>query len=245
MKEASLTLEDLKKKIGDFPTKKDLYYWILFLVFLLIALFVYKFDDPKYLTDQLSLGATIFSIFLAVIAILITFMQSNESSRQSAQMSKEINTQTQEIIRLSTRYEEILNKQSDVNEKVTEQVIDTLSSNQNVPEDVLNKIKELVDTAKVKQDQLNYEKELIHSELSGSVYIMSQKEQKMLLNFIADNYPLYSRFTVESLRENLLITEKKDIPINALRNYIRKLSSNGFLEYEYTRDATMTVWRIK
>lgn len=245
MKEADLTLEDLKKKIGDFPTKKDLYYWILFLVFLLIALFVYKFDDPKYLTDQLSLGATIFSIFLAVIAILITFMQSNESSRQSAQMSKEINTQTQEIIRLSTRYEEILNKQSDVNEKVTEQVIDTLSSNQDVPEDVLSKIKDLLKTAKDKQDQLNYEKELIHSELPRPIYIMTNKEQKLLINFISDNYPLYSRFTVEQLHEHLKFANKSDIPLNTLRNYIRKLSSEGFLEYEYKQDATMTVWRIE
>lgn len=237
-------MEEHKKKIAEFPTKKDLYYWIIFLLCLLIALFVFKIDDPKYLTDQLSLGATIFSIFLAVIAILISFMQSNESSRQSAEMTKEISTQTQEIVRLSTRYEDILNKQSDVNEKVTEQVIDTLSNNQDVPEDVLNKIKELIDTAKVKQDQIAFEKDLIHSEVTGNFYVASNKEMKMILNHISDNYPIRSRFTVERLHQDLMDYLNMEVPVNALRTYIRKLATQGFVEYEYNQSNTMIVWRI-
>lgn len=239
MRVKKLDEEDKKQKM-DFITKKDLVYIIIFLILLLILLFTLNFEDPKYLTDQLSLGATIFSIFLAVVAILITFIQSNESSRQSSEMTKQINNQTQEISKFSVRYNELMSLQRSLSEQTSQEVLKKVEENDSVPEILKNEIKKIIDEEKSKQDLIYLQKSFINNEIS-SLNNRKMKSNKFdnrafeVYSFIKDNYPANMRVTVEKLQEDLKHSQSEyNYSVKELREIIRTISYDGFLKYIIT-----------
>ncbi|MGG3505082.1 hypothetical protein ABES58_06310 [Paenibacillus lautus] len=227
--------EEQKAKRG-FPTKKDLYYIIAFLIFLIIMIFTLKFEDPKYLTEQLSLGATLFSIFLAVIAILITFIQSNESSRQSSQMSRDINNQSVQLAKMIA-ISDLMSKQQDVNEETSEKIAQKIQGNNKIPKELREEILKLVEEGKDKQVEILQEKSIIDNTLSKNSNINRKRTIKMMLDFIQTKYNLGVLISVETLKRDLLIQNQFIIQLSTIRECIRELSSQGYLRYEYLADS--------
>lgn len=88
-----------KKK---WPTTKDFVYLQIFSVILIVFLVVNGIPNPEVLSDKLALGAALFSILLAGVAIIIPFVQSNETSRQSFQMLSEVSKLTSEFSKLTS-----------------------------------------------------------------------------------------------------------------------------------------------
>lgn len=237
-----MDLEEEQKAQRDFPTKKDLYYIIAFLIFSIIMVFTLKFEDPKYLTEQLSLGATLFSIFLAVIAILITFIQSNESSRQSSQMSRDINNQSVQLAKMSGIYTDLMSKQQDANEETSEKIAQKIQGNTEIPKELREEILKLVEEGKDKQVEILQEKTLIDNELSKD-YIRDKNGKmtrkmttQLLLSFIQNNYNAGQLVSVETLSRDLHRHKNYGIHMSSIRGSIRELSTLGYLRYEYVQD---------
>ncbi|QHZ55799.1 hypothetical protein M655_009175 [Brevibacillus sp. NSP2.1] len=94
-----------KKK--NFPETKDFIYWMLILIIFIVVISVWKTNEPKVLNDQLSLGATIFSILLAVVAVILPYIQANETARQHSQVLSEMNKISENIIALNNMKHEL------------------------------------------------------------------------------------------------------------------------------------------
>ncbi|MFG6150623.1 hypothetical protein [Halobacillus sp. B23F22_1] len=85
----------------DFPEKKDFVYWLLILLIFISVVIAWRTTDPEMLINEISLGSTFLSILLAVVAIFFSFIQSNQNTRQSNDMIKEINNVTRQIVELN------------------------------------------------------------------------------------------------------------------------------------------------
>lgn len=85
----------------DFPEKKDLVYWLLMLIIFISVIIAWRTRDPELLINQISLGSTFLSILLAVVAIFFSFVQSNQSSRESSETLKELSNITAQIVNLN------------------------------------------------------------------------------------------------------------------------------------------------
>ncbi|MFJ7825262.1 hypothetical protein [Psychrobacillus sp. NPDC096623] len=84
-------------KMRNFPTKKDMTYWILILIIILTVVSVWRTNDSSMLTNQLTLGGTLLSIFLAIIAIIFSFIQSSDTSSHNKEIIVKINELTQNM----------------------------------------------------------------------------------------------------------------------------------------------------
>ncbi|WP_019007739.1 hypothetical protein [Cohnella laeviribosi] len=106
---------------NEFPTKKDMVYWLIILVLALVMVSVWRVEDPKKLSGQLSLGAALLSMLLAVVGIIIPFIQGNETSRQNFTLLEHISVLTKEIAlyrKLTETYEHVTIKMAeDLKEK--------------------------------------------------------------------------------------------------------------------------------
>jgi hypothetical protein len=78
-----------------FPTKRDFYYIVTFLVLLLIFIFAGRLADNTQVVDYVGFAGTIVSILLAVIAIIYSFYQS--STYESATSKLDSSAQKIEI----------------------------------------------------------------------------------------------------------------------------------------------------
>ncbi|OMF17224.1 hypothetical protein BK131_04470 [Paenibacillus amylolyticus] len=182
--------KDKAKEQRDFPEKKDLFYIIFFLVVVVVVLFVVKFEDPKFLVDQLSLGATLFSILLAVMAILISFIQSSESSKQSMQITKEISDQSGKIGTLSDQYAKFIEEQRKSSEETGEKVLETLEKSQDISPETKKEVETVIAEAKLKQNDaiLDFESNFIHNINNISFNKYNKIEYDFLFNFIREHY---------------------------------------------------------
>lgn len=125
--ETKLMSEETKSK-KKWPTTKDFVYWQIFSVVLIVYLLVKGIPNPNVLSDKLTLGAAIFSILLAVVAIIIPFIQSNETSRQSFQMLSEVSKLTAEFSKLTRDIATLKAIKEDVSqdiERVISKVLET------------------------------------------------------------------------------------------------------------------------
>lgn len=91
------TISKIQEKLKGFPDKKDLAYWILILIIIISFVATWRTDDPGKLADQLSLGGTLISILLAVVAIIFSFIQSSDSSRSTLEVLDRINAATNSL----------------------------------------------------------------------------------------------------------------------------------------------------
>ncbi|MDH5163931.1 hypothetical protein [Heyndrickxia oleronia] len=69
-------MEDKQGK-SNFPTKKDMAYWILILILFIIGSFTFYYGSKKDVISHIGFAGTIVSILLAVIAIIYSFYQSS------------------------------------------------------------------------------------------------------------------------------------------------------------------------
>ncbi|SEB15825.1 hypothetical protein SAMN05421743_12150 [Thalassobacillus cyri] len=158
----------------DFPSKKDLVYWIFILIVFISVIVAWRTSNPETLLNQISLGSTFLSILLAVIAIFFSFIHSNESSRQSSDLLKEMNKVTNEIVSLNGLREDLLKTV----EKY-EKTIDEYTEKAEKLED-----KNIDDTEDIKSIKKEF-KEAIEN--INSDYQSKLKRRKFLLKFILYN----------------------------------------------------------
>ncbi|MCC5801843.1 hypothetical protein [Rossellomorea vietnamensis] len=93
----------MKKELKEeFPDKKDLVYWLLMLIIFVSIVIAWRTKDPALLINQISLGSTFLSILLAVVAIFFSFVQSNQSSRESSETLRELSNITTQIVNLNS-----------------------------------------------------------------------------------------------------------------------------------------------
>ncbi|WP_449354715.1 hypothetical protein ACUL41_18040 [Virgibacillus natechei] len=75
----------------EYITKKDMFYWIIFLVLGVILSFVWKVSDDSTLVNQFSLVGSVSSILLALIAIAYAFFQANDAGNENKLMLQTLN----------------------------------------------------------------------------------------------------------------------------------------------------------
>lgn len=78
--------EERDKNDTNYFTKKDYIYWIIFLMFLIILLLVWKWSNEQQLTNQISLVGSVSSILLALVAIGYAFFQTQRNSNENNNM---------------------------------------------------------------------------------------------------------------------------------------------------------------
>ncbi|MCM3141321.1 hypothetical protein [Brevibacillus sp. MER 51] len=125
--------EETKPK-RKWPTTKDFIYLQIFSVILIVFLLVNGIPNPEVLSEKLVLGAALFSILLAGVAIIIPFIQSNETSRQSFQMLSEVSKLTSEFSKLTSDIAILKEIRADVSqdiEGVISKVLDVPQPDQN------------------------------------------------------------------------------------------------------------------
>ncbi|WP_270164861.1 hypothetical protein [Paenibacillus sp. SYP-B4298] len=85
----------------EFPTKKDIVYWLIMVIIIGCFTLAFLVEDPNSVNAKLSLTATVLSISLAIIAIVFSFVQSSDSSRNSLSLMERFNTVAEHISRLN------------------------------------------------------------------------------------------------------------------------------------------------
>lgn len=84
----------------EYITKKDMFYWIIFLVLGVILSFVWKVSDDSTLVNQFSLVGSVSSILLALIAIAYAFFQANDAGNENKLMLQTLNKIRDEVEQL-------------------------------------------------------------------------------------------------------------------------------------------------
>lgn len=100
-------MKENSKNKERFPTRKDLTYWLVFLVFIIIFIFVIFTREPGSVNAKLSLAGTLASIALAIIAILFSFFQSSDSSEQNIRLIDEMRSSAKTLELLSNVAEKL------------------------------------------------------------------------------------------------------------------------------------------
>ncbi|MHA7963540.1 hypothetical protein ACX93W_05285 [Paenibacillus sp. CAU 1782] len=217
--------KETKDKSKAFPTKKDLFYWILILLVFLILVSVWRTDDPGKLVDEISLGGTFFSILLAVIAIIFSFVQSSDSSRSTNQIADK-------IAAMSHSLSELL---------VLKKELDRIIAQQKKTADLLDKdLKKMRDTAqddslKSEANQVINSYKLTNKLLNNVDYDLMKWHNEILAEYKALIPFIKSRFvTAGELGLNELLAELEsmniEITVIDLHLILTTLQSEGFLE---------------
>lgn len=117
--------KDISKNL---VTKKDFFYWMLFLMFVCISILSDKFYQIQNFMDYISFSGTILSIILGVIAIIYSFFQSHDSNKSVEDMHYMINELKETIRKLNgienmiTLTSETQSNTKDLYEKLDEMV---------------------------------------------------------------------------------------------------------------------------
>ncbi|KAA1039129.1 hypothetical protein ERX35_007905 [Macrococcus equipercicus] len=111
-------------KVFDKVTRKDMAYWVLILLLMLVAVLSKKFGDDNAINDTLNFAATVVSIILGVIAILYTLMDSTGQKESVNTLTNVANTLSEQTEKLSDSISEnqiLLDKMNEINENITSQ----------------------------------------------------------------------------------------------------------------------------
>jgi len=221
---------------GNFPEKKDFIYWIILLFIILVLVIVWRVKDPKMLADQITLGAALFSILLAVVGIIIPYIQGNETNRQNFQMLGEINRITESIVGLSSLKEELsknINQQITLSKKygemldeVSQKLIDNHEEGKD-GQDATDLQAESLKKAKeeLKKNMYKLEQESIFfNNMTPRIVITSEMKERAILKFIKVIYP--NGVSIAELRKGLM---NDGMPIGKpeLQNIISTLEKKG------------------
>ncbi|MCR8633479.1 hypothetical protein [Paenibacillus radicis (ex Xue et al. 2023)] len=234
------------KRFKGFPDKKDMTYWIIILSIFIVVISTWRTGDPGMLANQLSLGGTLLSIVLAVIAIIFSFVQSSDSSRQSIEMVDKFSQVTSKIESLNVISHNLLKQNEKQFAKIKQVEKFTLDFTENVKsldiqdykigtEDVVKEVKEL------QNNYINKVKSIYNNELQIGVTIFGNIA---LINLIKEVYG-NSVVLVQELW-SLLYSRGISISIQDLEDRLKKLENDGKLvimtEGEY--DEKYTVFRL-
>src|SRR5699024_1674152 len=207
-------------KNKEFPTKKDLVYWLVGVLLILAVVIVWRTKDPSLLLDEISLGGTIISIVLALVAIFFTFIQSSESSRQSSNMIKQINKLTAQIINLSAMNEQLTNSLSTKDITYGKAVDNLIKQSEDQ-----NKVTNILWDASTK---LNVETEgSLSNDVAASITVNSPLQEKAIENFLRYKYENNDGFISIQVIWKDLFDNKLNIPMESLKYILNKLSEEG------------------
>lgn len=229
---------NMDNKLKEFPEKKDLIYWIIIMFLALVTVSVWRVDSPKTLTEQISLGAALFSILLAVVGIIIPYIQGNETNRQNFKILGEINRVSENLVQLNSLKDEMakqLEEQDKLSKKYAEVIANTADklegSSTEVDSDELKALKEMKKQLEKNVEQLNYEKHKIYS--NDNIVIKHFKSplkgaSRMyyaLLKSEFGNYP----FSEEEAHK-VFLKAKQGITLGETKKIINDLLDNDYLD---------------
>lgn len=211
----------MDKNRSDFPEKKDLIYWMIIIFLALVTVIVWRVDSPKTLTEQISLGAALFSILLAVVGIIIPYIQGNETNRQNFKILGEINRVSENLVHLNSLKDEMakqLEEQAQLSKQYSELINSTTDKLQKstVDNEELTALKEIKIELENNIQQLNYEKSKIYNnkevEKNKNRYRVKLKPMYMVLSEVfGERY-----FTVTEATDAILRRSPKDTRDNII-----------------------------
>ncbi|MDY0406598.1 hypothetical protein P5G51_015605 [Virgibacillus sp. 179-BFC.A HS] len=100
VRDKDLNSKEKIKLNKEYITKKDMFYWIIFLTLIVILSFVWKVSDDSTLVNQFSLVGSVSSILLALIAIGYAFFQANDAGNENKLMLQTLNNIRNEVEQL-------------------------------------------------------------------------------------------------------------------------------------------------
>ena len=208
----------------NFPTKKDLTYWILFLILINIFVYVLFIKDPSLVNSKLSLASTITSIALALIAILFSFVQSSDSSNQN-------NNLLSELAKVTTTIEKLQKVSESIEERNTERLKEFEKKKKKI-KNIFNEIESKIGNfnpdsgesiSDVKEETLKKLEEL--KKANSSIKIFGPKSLLNLIREIAPNGDIHIQVLWETLyNRNINIT------MNYLLQTLEPLQKTGMIE---------------
>lgn len=201
-----------------FPSTKDYIYWLFIALIAITVVIVWRSDSPKYLMDEISLGATIISILLAVIAILFTIIQSTESTRQSFDMVKEINKLTSQMINLTAMNEQLTQEFKEKKVKYEEVIDGFIQNDQSLKSSkILWNVSENSNTDNAQSTE---------SSIGATITVSTNLQEKAILNFLNYNYNQESPVNIQVLWKDLY-DNKLNLDMNTLKDIINVLELKG------------------
>lgn len=205
-----------------FPTKKDMTYWIIIIAILLTVVSVWKTNEPETLTNQLSLGGTLLSIFLAIIAIIFSFIQSSDTSSHNKDMILKMNEIAQNMKYLnelnSNTTEEIMKKTKNLNEidnLINEIAEETINTSELTNDNKLNELSKKIEIAK--------QSIFFGNDISTQLTVLGEEA---ILNYIRKNFYDDKLVSLQVLWNNLY-EENLRLHMSDLKNIMKNLSSKG------------------
>jgi hypothetical protein len=236
-KKSTFGVKFLKKNYETFPSKKDLFYWLLIGFILLIVVSIWRVNDPGILTNQLALGGTLLSIILAVVAIIFSFLQSTESTRGTYSIIERVSEVSKSISTLSSiknDLESIISHQTGV----AEEIVSSLNKIKNSTDD-----ETLKDKAEASINEWQ-EKKVLIPEIQNSYYswINETKERgKLLRQYILKH--LDNEISLKNLRSKLA-DESIDFSETQLYIVLSELERKGEIKKMVYKNGDMYITKL-
>ncbi len=189
------------KKTNDFPSKKDLVYWILLLTIISIAVIVWLYNDPGKFNTQISLAGTLLSIALAVIAIIFSIIQSSNVEQLSS-MAERVNELVASNNSLTQKLHEQIER-TNASDKKTQLFQEVVKEVQNMKEPNGDEIKRILLEKYQEVEKLNKE---INNRNALKKYVK---------NFLYNSASKYGNgwYAVSGLETSMIINGSKLFPI--------------------------------
>lgn len=210
-----------------FPTKKDMTYWILMIVLLLTVVSVWKTNDPESLTNQLSLGGTLLSIFLAIIAIIFSFIQSSDTNSHNKEMIGKMDALTNSLKYLDELNDE---KSQEIATKSTE--LDEIKSLLESVAIEVNNVRKQTQNDQMNSENLNNlvqkieesQKKYSNSNLSFEIKVFNPDT---LYDFLVENYKKRTYIRLKTIATKFNETNNMKISESDIMKVIGKLENEG------------------
>jgi len=222
----------LKEFFEKHVTKKDLIYVMLLIITLLIISLLRGQLNSSEVVNVISIGAGLTSIFLAMAAIVYSFIQSSEASRQNHSVQETLNKITDKVEEAVLIKQEILSFKEDsqqnsnnLGKQIEElarqfEIIFTLSKSKEVsPAEIVKNINEHEETVK---DKLK--------ELQDKVYKLEDSFEVDLVNYINFYVEDQEIFNSTDFIEYHKNKNGMGFHYTKLKKVIKKLISMGMLE---------------
>lgn len=228
----------MQKESKEFPSKKDLVYWLIILIVVGSFAFAIVLVDPASSNAKLSLTSTVLSISLAIIAIIFSFVQSSDSSRNSLSLIERFNSVAEGLAIITSQKEIVKNETT---EKMKE-----LSLLESEIKAVLNEIKQATDNG---QDIASINKRLNEiykkmnspssSLLMGEGYLKAKMAVEVgkisFLSFLRINYRAHEQIKLDNIMMALKAEDITNSEEN-IRKLIEELEQDGVVSSVTTKN---------
>jgi len=225
------TISKIQEKLRGFPDKKDLAYWILILIIIISFVATWRTDDPGKLADQLSLGGTLLSVLLAVVAIVFSFIQSSDSTRSSSDVINKISEATQNIAVLHELYKEMGASVKTMYDTLNKMAfgIQTMRVNTTDPETLKQAENDIKIFNKVKEKAREVKNSI---SLESSLFVRNSRHEEMIMSRLVGG----TRIKFDELLHYLITTSGANYNQFNFHEMLYDMESRGMLTLEYNID---------